>query len=367
VTPNLNTHYFPFLKGKAGELKALANLPRKQRELLTPLLDVPPEDVKFERVDDHKSIQIDTVEEALDGYAAKIAAAWGPLDTCLIDLAGFHPDLRLAGGVHPVTAFFVDAKAANLAAVPVTGLERDTAHVRAVKSVCEEWRLGAAIRLRGPVLANRRALATSLPRLLGQIGLAADQVDLLVDCGTLNKSNFEETATTALQIIAALPMLQDWRSLVFSSGAYPFQLGSSVKKNETRELPRRDWQLWRQLIAAAPARLPAFGDYGTTRADWPSAFDPTEMSISAKIIYPTDEEWVIVKGEKLANNPEQYYALARRLRRHSSFLTAKHCPSEARIIECAKEIGGPGNSETWVTVATRHHLEVVTRQLANLA
>ena len=105
MTPKLDTHYYPFLKGKAGELKALANLPRKQRELLTPLLDVPPEDIKFERVGDHKAIQIDTVEEALDGYAAKIAQAWGPLDICLVDLAGFHPGLRLSGGVHPVTAF----------------------------------------------------------------------------------------------------------------------------------------------------------------------------------------------------------------------------------------------------------------------
>lgn len=367
MAPKVDTHYYPFLKGKAGELKALANLPRKQRELMTPLLDVPPEDVKFERVDDHKWIQIDTVEEALDGYAAKVASSWGPLDTCLVDLAGFHPGLRLAGGVHPVSAFFVDAKAANLTAVPVTGLERDSAQVRAVKEVCEQWRLGAAIRLRGPALANPSALTASLPRLLEQIGLTADQVDLLIDCGALTKSNFEEIAATVPQIIAALPSLEDWRSLVLCSGNYPFQLGSLVKKNETRELPRRDWQLWSQLVAAAPARLPAFGDYGATLADWPSAFDPTEMSISAKIIYATDEEWVVVKGEKLANDPEQYYALARRLRQHPSFLSATHCPSETRIIECAKEIGGPGNSETWVTVATRHHLEVVTRQLANLA
>jgi Beta protein len=369
MAPRLDTHYYPFLKGKAGELKALASLPRKQRELLTPLLDVPPEDVKFERVGDLKSIQIDTVEEALEGYATKVAKAWGPLDTCLVDFAGFHPDLRLAGGMHPLTAFFVDAKAADLAAIPVTGLERDAAQVRAVRSVCAEWRLGAAIRLRGPALIDPGALAEALTRLLGQIGLAANQVDLLVDFGTLIKSNFGEIAAAAPRIIAALPGLHDWRSLVFCSGAYPFQLGSLVKKNETRELPRRDWQLWRGVISAAPAplRLPAFGDYGATRADWPSAFDPTEMSISAKIVYATDEDWVIVKGEKLGNDPDQYHALARRLRQHPLFLAAEHCPSEVRIIECSKEIGGPGNSETWVTVATRHHLEVVTRQLANLA
>lgn len=369
MAPRLDTHYYPFLKGKAGELKALASLPRKQRELLTPLLDVPPEEVKFEREGDLKSIQIDTVEEALEGYAAKIAKAWGSLDTCLVDLAGFHPELRLAGGIHPLTAFFADAKAADLAAIPVTGLERDAAHVRAVRSVCEEWRLGAAIRLRGPALTNPDALTSDLPHLLDQLGLTADQVDLLIDCGALIKSTFEEVAALVPRIIAALPALQDWHSLVVCSGAYPFQLGSLVKKNETGELPRRDWQLWRTLISATsmPNRLPAFGDYGATRADWTSPFDPTEMSISAKIVYATAENWMIVKGEKLSNDPDQYHALARRLRQCLSFLAADHCPSEARVIECAEEIGGPGNSETWVTVATRHHLEVVTRQLASLA
>jgi hypothetical protein len=363
------THYYPFLKGKAGELKALASLPREKRELMTPLLDVPPEDVKFERVDNVKSIQIDTVEEALDGYAARIAKVWAPLDECFIDLAGFHPDLRLSGGVHPVTALFADAKAANLAAIPVTGLERDTGQVQAVRGVCEEWHLGAAIRLRGSALADPRSLGTALPRLLERIGISANQVDLLVDCGTLIKSNFGGIAAAAPGIIAALPGLRDWRSLVLCSGAYPFQLGSLVKKNETKGLPRRDWELWRGLISSEPglARSPAFGDYGATRADWSSAFDPTEMSISAKIVYATDSDWVVVKGEKLGNDPDQYYSLARRLRQHPSFLAVGHCPSEARIIECAEEVGGPGNSETWVTVATRHHLEVVTRQLASLA
>ena len=41
--------------------------------------------------------------------------------------------------------------------------------------------------------------------------------------------------------------------------------------------------------------------------------------------------------------------------------------SEAKILRCAEDVGGPGGSKEWVSVATRHHLEMVSRQLANLS
>lgn len=65
------------------------------------------------------------------------------------------------------------------------------------------------------------------------------------------------------------------------------------------------------------------------------------MSISAKIVYATDEDWVVVKGEKLGNDPDQYHALARQLRQHHLFLAAEHCPREVRIIECASAPDDP--------------------------
>lgn len=369
MSPQLNTTYLPILKGKAGELRALGELGAEERRQLLPLIDGPPEGVEFGMEDEEKWLQIETVEEAVSGYAAKILAAWDSLDPCLVDLAGFDPSLRLGDGAHPLSAFFAEARAVDLAAVPVTGLERDAAQVAAVREACETWPpLGAAIRLRGPALADPGALASALTRLLGRIGLEAPEVDLLIDLGALLGSETERLAATLPGLIAALPDPEGWRSFALCSGAFPFELGSLIKKNETGELPRRDWQLWRELIGSGgPARLPSFGDYAATRADWPSAFDPFEMSISGKIVYTTPEHWVVVKGEDLKKDSRQYHRLARRLRDHPDFLAATHCPGEVKVIDCAEQRDGPGNPGTWVTVATRHHIEVVSRQLASLA
>jgi Beta protein len=369
VSPQLDTTYSPILKGKAGELRALGELAAEERGALLPLIDGPPEGVEFGMEDEEKWLQIETVDEAVSGYATKIRAAWDSLSPCLVDLAGFDPSLRLADGAHPLSAFFAEARAVDLAAVPVTGLERDAAQIAAVREACEAWPpLGAAIRLRGPGLADLGTLASALTRLLGEIGLEPGEVDLLIDLGSLLGSEAERLAAALPGLITALPEPEAWRSVVLCSGAFPFELGSLVKKNETGELPRRDWQLWRELVESeGPARLPSFGDYGATRADWPSAFDPFEMSISGKIVYATPDHWVVVKGEDLKKDSRQYHRLARRLRQHPDFLAATHCSGEIKVIACAEQRDGPGNPGTWVTVATRHHIEVVSRQLASLA
>ena len=365
----LNTRYYPLLKGRDGELRALEQLDVDQREPITPLIDVPPQDIKFERDGDDKHIQIETLDEALDGYAARIVKAWGQVDSCLVDIAGFDPSERLANGEHPLTAFFAEAMEVGLAAIPVTGPDRDSAQVQAVRQVISGQPLGAAIRLRGPILAEPHVLSVELQALLGKLGKDAREVDLLLDFGELIKTRVAETARAAEAVIRALPGIDEWRSLVLCTGAYPAELGNYVGKNVTRSLPRRDWQLWRAMISSRRPlpRLPAFSDYGATRADWLSPFDPTEMSISAKIVYTGEGDWVIVKGERWVTNPTQFHDLARRLRSHPAFCKKKHCPSEPSIIRCAEEHGGPGNPRVWVTIATRHHLEVVTRQLASVA
>jgi hypothetical protein len=90
------------------------------------------------------------------------------------------------------------------------------------------------------------------------------------------------------------------------------------------------------------------------------------MSVSAKVIYTAEDQWVVVKGlEKVKKNGPQYHGLCRRLKERPEFLKVSHCESEAKILRCADDDGGPGGSKEWVTVATRHHLEMVSRQLAN--
>ena len=359
-------NYVPFLKGKAGEFKALAQLSVDQRQALTPLIDVPPEKVEFSG----EGIIIKTVDEALKGYAAKIAEAWGSVDHCYVDIAGFDPDLRLDGGRHPLTAFFADAKEANLAAIPVTGLDRDGPQLEATGGVCKAWRLGVAIRLHRPELSDPDRLVEVLPKFLRLLDQEPRQVDLLLDFGELLKSEGQTIEDGARAAIGALPFLRDWRSLVLCTGAFPGEVSRFIKTQRSGKRPRRDWNLWQRLASSNDAlpRVPAFGDCGVAGADWGSPFNPLEMNPSCKIIYATDEEWVIVKGRSFRDfGGDQYRGLAAQMRAREEFLKEGHCLTEKKIIDCAAGKGGTGNLEQWVTAATRHHIEVVTQQLASFA
>jgi hypothetical protein len=363
-----DAQYYSFLKGKAGELEALRSIRVEGRQGLTPLFDVPPERVSFFGVGAKREIQIETVAEALDGYAQKLVRAWGNVDTCLVDLAGFDPSSRLAGGIHPVTAFFSDARTTGLAAVPVTGPDRDPAQVRAVGAVCASWRCGAAIRLRGRILEDLENLKRRLGSLLSRLEIQPHEIDLLIDLGQVTARRVPELEVLAHGVLAALPRINDWRSLVLCGGAFPTRVGNVVKRNEMKPLPRRDWALWRSLRGTDVSRVPAFGDYGVTAADWGSAFEP-EMSRSAKIIYTTPTDWMVAKGEKIRKGEDsQYYELARRIVKESgAFRGERHCLACRRILEAKKHIGSAGGPTAWVARATRHHLAVVTRQLASLS
>ncbi|HEV7614723.1 MAG TPA: beta family protein [Solirubrobacterales bacterium] len=362
-----HTHYVPFLKGKAGEFAALAQLSVDQRQPLTPLIDVPPERVKFFK---GGQFQIETVEKALAGYAEQIAEAWGSVDHCFVDLGGFDPDHRMDDGRHPLTAFFEDARAAGIAPIPVTGIDRDRPQLDAVREVCTTWRLGAAIRLRRPELQkNGEQLREVLPKLLALIDQQPHQIDLVLDFGELLKSQVTEVEQEARSVIASFPFLDEWRSLTLCSGAFPSQISDFVGTQSSGERPRRDFNLWQRLMkSGAPlSRLPAFGDCGVAAADWPSAFNPMEMNPSCKIIYASDEEWLIEKGRSFRDyGGEQYRTLAAQVKARPGFLTASHCQTEKKVIDCAANRGGTGGLKEWVTAATRHHIEVVSRQLASL-
>ncbi len=309
-----------------------------------------------------------SLDETLDGVADKIAKAWGSLDFCFVDLPEFEPTARLEDGRHPVSRFFEDAKAADLAVIPVTGLDRDLPHLEATSETLSWGRNQVSIRLRRAELQNPSLLEAELRRVAEIIQVDFRQVDLLLDFGPILKSEAGTIKNEAEAAIPMLPEIDEWHSLTLCSGAFPTTVSPDVKPGESGTIERREWKLWSTLTAGGQLpRLPAFGDYGVASPEWLRGFDPEIMDPAAKIVYAREVDWLVVRGRSLKKKGhDQYRALAAQVVNSGSFRGSTHCWGDNRIAECAQGRAGTGNLQTWVTVATNHHLGVVVQQLASL-
>jgi hypothetical protein len=357
-------HYVPFLKGKQGELDALSKIERRDREHLTPLIEIGPIDI-----DPKTGARVKSLDETLEGVAAKIVNAWGSLDFCFVDLPEFEPTARVEDGRHPVARFFDEAKTVDLAALPVTGLDRDRPQLEAVAEAISWGRNGVGVRLRRAELQDPAALDAGLRRLADALQIDFRQIDLLLDFGPILKSEVATIKGETEAAVQCLPDIAAWRSLTLCSGAFPQTVSPDVKPGKSGQLERREWQLWNTLIDGKRLpRLPAFADYGVASTAWLRGFDPEIMDPAAKIVYARDSDWLVVRGRSLRKKSyEQYRALAAQVVKSGSFRGNKHCWGDDYIAKCAKRQVGTGSLQTWVSVATNHHLCVVAHQLANLS
>ena len=367
MSPQSHKHYVPFLKGKQGEFDALSKIGRDDREHLTPLIEIGPIEI-----DPKTGANAESLDEAIEGVAAKIAKAWGSLDFCFVDLPEFEATARLEDGRHPVARFFEDSKAADLAALPVTGLDRDASQLEAVAETLSARSNGVAVRLRRPELQNPASLEAELRRVADALEVERQQIDLLLDFGPILKSEAATIRGEAEGAMQGLPDIDAWRSLTLCGGAFPKTVGTVVKPGKTGEIERREWQLWKGLIDGERLpRQPGFGDYGVASPEWLLGFDSEVMSPAAKIVYTREKDWLVVRGRSLKKKSyggyKQYRALSEQIVNSGSFRGSEHCWGDDYLAKCAKGEVGTGNLQTWVTVATNHHLGVVAHELASLS
>lgn len=104
------------------------------------MLEITPPEFDFEIGKPPKSL-----DDHLRKFGPRLEAKWSTrlalVDAGLIDLAA-----RLIGGRHPLTGLFADAPARGGRIVPVTSLDRDSAHQQAVKGINAIDELGACLR-----------------------------------------------------------------------------------------------------------------------------------------------------------------------------------------------------------------------------
>lgn len=354
-------HYVPILRWKQAERLALRELDAETRAGMTPLVEVNPRALAAEETWDPA-----VVDKRCSRIAAEIRADWGD-GRIFLDLGLVAPEVRAAGGAHPLAVIFQEGRGLFPSFIPVTGLNSSEAYREAVRSVLDADGLGLCLRLKAAELCKPE-LAAEVNHLLARLGVDHEVVDVLVDYGVAG-----DPPPSFAAACESLPGLRRWRTFTVASGAFPEDLtGMSVGEHV---LPRWDWRAWRDQVPAPPPlpRLPAYGDYTVQH---PVFREPGFGSnFSASIRYTSVDDFVVMRGEGVRNDDgpgyAQWPANAMMLCERPEFRGEHFSAGDRYIKEMSEEVekngdgrtGGPG---TWLRAAFNHHLTLTVRQISSL-
>lgn len=350
-------HYVGILKSKAGEFSALSNLTDEVKENFTPFIDV----VGPIFGDDEP----EKVDEYLKKIAQKIYRSWGKDYPIFADLTDFKLTERTSEGIHLVTFFHALCAEKEIQCIPTTGLDRDIEYNKAVSSVIDV-NLGICIRLLFDDVVMPAELNFNLMSLLDELGVSRDEIHILIDFKSIKLDKIEtliDITINATNVIGS----DGWKSITVASSSMPQSLSEVVKPNDLGMIPRCEYILWKKLILNGKRlhRLPSFGDYGVVHPDV-FDLDPKLIanSICPSIRYTIDEEWVVVRGRPFSKyGYEQYYDLANKIVNCGYFYDVEFSYGDMLIEEKSRRMPTTGNPQKWITIATNHHITLVTKQV----
>ncbi len=338
-------HYIPVMRWRQAEIDALRNLFDRDREVITPLIEILP-----------------SMGGGFQTIVRDIGRNWG-FTPFFVDLVQLEPSLRLSDGTHPFVLLGREAKSLRLPMIPVTALSRDSAYQEAVRAAVDSSKHGACIRINLADLDDPR-FPFSLLRLVSSCKLVPKQVDLIVDVAII-----DEASISFAELLSGIPDLLKWRTLTVLSGAFPKDL-SLLEKNSQHELKRFDWLNWISEIRRGVAkRLPAFGDYTIQHPE----FSPPKKGLnpSASIRYTASEHWVIMRGEGLRNEGgpgnDQYPANATLLAERSEFCGEGFSFGDKYVRRVSNDGRKPGTPTTWLCAGINHHITYAARQVSSSA
>ena len=351
--------YVPILKAKDAEYRALGDLTPHAQASIVPLLEVPSIPWDYENDGPAKSI-----DAHLAPVANRIAGVWAAPAIAYIDLALVADDL-LSDGRHPLEAVMENAVKTGAALIPVIGLDRSKQYQAAARAAAARDRRGVCLRLEPDALLSAAAepLTARVDAALSDVGLAAPDIDLVLDLGSIRGDDTAVLAVAWTTLWPALPRLMEWRSVTFAATAFPQSL-TGLTPNAITRIPRGEWSLYSSLRNAALPRQPDFGDYAIAHPE-PVEMDPRLMKISAQVRYAAPTEWLVVRGRNTKDYGwGQMHGLAAKLIAEPEFAKAPHCWGDEFIQRCAiVSTSESGNAMTWRRVGTVHHLTTVVEQL----
>jgi len=372
-------HYVPILKWKRAEQRALRNLEEKDRDAITPLIELVMPTVLREKKGGIKKTLEEVSSEVVEKFKMKrikaipeeIAVSWGTMPVFL-DFSLLHDgELTTRLKIDSITRIMPAGIDLGLKVVPVLNLNDAQAIKAAVSSLLMRGHSqGICLRITASDLPKTGLLNEKIGAFLSDLHLSERDIDLLIDIKQINEKGGQHFQ--CMNSSQKIRNLATWRNLIFASGAFPEDL-SECRFQDPTPLPRFDWQHWLYHIKAKGLeRNPTFADYAIRNPVFREELQYHNPTTSIR--YTCDNDWMIMKGKK--RRFEYYLANAKLLvEATGQFYGESFSWGDQVIAQKAKHydvyakdhsVKGTGSNEDWIAVGINHHLKVVVNQIASL-
>lgn len=374
-------HYVPILKWKRAELRALQGLDSRDKERMTPLIELVMPKVSSPYKDKEKKIR-KTSEEIFSEVVLKfktqrakeipkeIQSAWGD--------APIFVDFSLLYEAQSTTRLKIDSlkeitsagATVGLRLIPVVNLNDEKEIKQTACTLSKKYGQGLCLRVAVSDLDDMDKLNQKLEAFLKSFAELEKNIDLLIDLKNITEVN--NRYLHYLNLSQQLLGIAKWRNVILAAGSFPEDL-TNCKFDEATFIPRLEWKGWLPHARAKKLkRVPTFADYTIRNPIFKesSQFYPPTTSIR----YTQEETWMVMKGKKLkfqmylanakllAGSKEHYYG--KTFSAGDRYVSEKADHYDAYIKNPG--IKGTGGSEDWIYVGINHHLVVAARQIAKL-
>lgn len=358
VTPCGIGQYLVALQNKAGELEVLRHASDADWDGLTPLIHF---------VGPKKSDGVLT-ERRLDRWVERVASAVGR-HPCLVDIARLRPTQRVGTPDAAADALFVIYQACRrrgLRFVPVLPFGASDRHMGLIRDAVAIDRNGVCLRylVREFVSPSGSSFSDLAEMTLHYLGVRIEEADLILDLGFLGPdTNLDVDGLLA--IVDAADVAGPWRSLALLGTSIPPTM-ACIDEGTVGRIPRREWQIWQEVGAKSPRRIPSYGDYAIQNPKPPQ--DGGGPGMRANVRYTLDAETVVARGTGPLTQlgKEQYHDLCDSIVSLPEFSGPGYTWGDRTIFDCAWRMIEPGGQKMWRGAGTSHHIRLVQDQLRTM-
>lgn len=377
-------HYVPILKWKSAEQRTLKDLSAETASHVTPLIELvmpkvsnpfKDKEKKTRKTADEQTAEmlLKFKESRLKEIPEEILKSWG-VNPIFVDFSLLHDGASTTQlKIEAVKSIFADATELGLSLIPVLQLNDEFVLKDVVVSLARMSTDGFCLRVPPSDLSNSDILNKKLQAFLDEHKVSREEVDLLIDLQATYGG--EVDYADCFKLIQSLENINDWRNLIFASGAFPKDLGE-CKLGDPNLIPRLDWINWSKRIQKKDlVRNPTFSDYTIRNPIFVESLQFLSPTTSLK--YSLERDFMVMKGKR--HEFEYFLASANLLMGADEFYgedfsagdkfiaeRGRHYPQYMQDKNEGKKLKGTGGSEDWIYAGMNHHITLTVDQISNL-